>query len=449
MENIVNGWKSKSPHWRKLDPADVDKLREEAVRGPFVLMFLHAEWYLQNMRDTFNMDAATFQEVLELSTRWENIREALGKDLTATKLVKWFYAAFFSRISGQEIPEMPGGHEAGLRPHLFLALLGGGRILRFSRSLLSRLSNWMGNGSRAQRLRALSAASTIANFKKGSPSPEPVEVVATRLKHESSICSRKFLPTRVGKQSERYKKGGNLEMRIKKDPVEEWAKYEAGENVLTGPFSVPLQLETLKTEISSVVSQVFGGKRYKHSNVFPSMNGCYTESRKMCGPARVIRDFLGEELYDEWYMTFFPRFGVLIVHVPRPRSVAFGDFLHSRPFDMRCKPSFILEPLKVRTVTAGPALEYFAATFLQKFLWRKLKRFPTFQLIGEPVTAQLLTEHMLPRAVDLEEGPRNWVSGDYSAATDNLRSDLSRHCMNEICYLYGYRTPYDASRRRL
>jgi hypothetical protein len=66
---------------------------------------------------------------------------------------------------------------------------------------------------------------------------------------------------------------------------------------------------------------------------------------------------------------------------------------------------------------------------MQKYLWRTLKDHPTFRLIAEPVTAASLNEQLL---VNSAEGAK-WLSGDYSAATDNLRQQFSRTAFDEIC----------------
>jgi len=98
-----------------------------------------------------------------------------------------------------------------------------------------------------------------------------------------------------------------------------------------------------------------------------------------------------------------------------------------------CQASFILEPLKVRAVTAGPVVPYWILKPFQKALWTYLKDHRAFTLVGKPVTEDYLNELFLkdsdhpwaPSAWD-EDDDRFLESGDYSAATDNLRAHFSR-----------------------
>jgi hypothetical protein len=83
----------------------------------------------------------------------------------------------------------------------------------------------------------------------------------------------------------------------------------------------------------------------------------------------------------------------------------------------------ILEPLKVRLITKGPSVDYYLSKSLQKELFAYLRTFPQFELIGDP-----LREDHLYRMIERERwlGERgmtfsHFVSGDYSAATDNLK----------------------------
>jgi len=80
----------------------------------------------------------------------------------------------------------------------------------------------------------------------------------------------------------------------------------------------------------------------------------------------------------------------------------------------------IKEPFKVRVISKGPAENYYLAKYLQRWMWRNLKRHRTFRLIGEPISGELLKK-TLGR---LGEG-EVWVSGDYKSATDFLHPELS------------------------
>jgi len=115
---------------------------------------------------------------------------------------------------------------------------------------------------------------------------------------------------------------------------------------------------------------------------------------------------------------------------------------------------FILEPLKVRTITKSPFRENALYTCLQKQMWKCLRRNPIFRLIGESVEVSHI-EEIQERAFKLEKTwnrsgktrvsrPQTdfeftaedlfsfWVSGDYSAATDGLHMDATKKCIDAM-----------------
>jgi len=92
-------------------------------------------------------------------------------------------------------------------------------------------------------------------------------------------------------------------------------------------------------------------------------------------------------------------------------------------------PCFVLEPMKVRTITKPSTGVHVRMHKIQKQLWRKLYNCDLgfFQLIGEPLTK----EHLYPLLADWRIGDQI-VSGDYSAATDNLNGGVSLTIINEL-----------------
>jgi hypothetical protein len=83
-------------------------------------------------------------------------------------------------------------------------------------------------------------------------------------------------------------------------------------------------------------------------------------------------------------------------------------------------------------VTCGPEYSYYYLKDLQKFLWSTLKQEPVFQLIGKPISEELL----MARFGGLPLGSV-FVSVDYSDATDGMRSWASRACANAISDCIG------------
>lgn len=140
---------------------------------------------------------------------------------------------------------------------------------------------------------------------------------------------------------------------------------------------------------------------------------------------------------------------------------------------------FILEPLKIRTITKSPFNENALYTCLQKQMWKALRCWDIFELIGEPVQASHIERlqekskefsmyvgsrrenwkwaywqtrtDVHPEIQEKRHSRRNawvyrperyevfdparwtfWVSGDYSAATDGLHSDATEACIQGL-----------------
>lgn len=95
----------------------------------------------------------------------------------------------------------------------------------------------------------------------------------------------------------------------------------------------------------------------------------------------------------------------------------------------------ILEPLKIRMISAGSAASNGYYSRLQKCLWKRLQRFSQFRLTGKSVSTEDIDE--LRKKTALLEQELNvplpfWVSGDYSAATDNLHGDATDAAIRSI-----------------
>jgi hypothetical protein len=101
--------------------------------------------------------------------------------------------------------------------------------------------------------------------------------------------------------------------------------------------------------------------------------------------------------------------------------------------DPLVKPVGLAESLKIRVITKGPGYTGFVLKPLQNFLWSTLRRHPAFTLIGKPVDHWLVQERLGAR---LRPGEA-YLSGDYSAATDNLAPWVSECIANEISRLSG------------
>jgi len=83
--------------------------------------------------------------------------------------------------------------------------------------------------------------------------------------------------------------------------------------------------------------------------------------------------------------------------------------------------SAVLEPLKVRTVTKGRAQAYNAVHGIQKWMHSSLRQHRIFQLIGHTVDEDIIKQQLA-----LRKPGELLISGDYSAATDNLKIEVTK-----------------------
>jgi hypothetical protein len=96
----------------------------------------------------------------------------------------------------------------------------------------------------------------------------------------------------------------------------------------------------------------------------------------------------------------------------------------------------ILEPFKVRHITASPAAIQRDLHDLQAAIHSAMTRLPAFQLSHETPSADLLDLANLYLAPHLQPGDA-WVSGDYTASTDNLDPEVSEIAAEELCSAMG------------
>jgi len=152
-----------------------------------------------------------------------------------------------------------------------------------------------------------------------------------------------------------------------------------------------------------------------------STSACYDAKRSEGGARGFIRETLAGPLgSDELLEMIETRPG----HVEEVKGLAMPDYFEilemakNSPTDVMT--SAVLEPLKVRLISKGNPLRYWISRFYQKELWGYLQKYPQFALTGRPLT-QLDFHDLLTREKKLRIANfHSWVSGDYSAATDNL-----------------------------
>jgi len=347
---------------------------------------------------------------------------------------KYKINAFFSWVMGQKVPPAPVGldHFPDLLLPSFLVF---GRGKRFVRNM--------------KRKKLESFAQSIAQSKKAAPA------VSEDMVSEAEYKCWKHLTT------ERL---DNPEFFIHND--REW-EYSGGALVQ------PINRNIICYQLRRTVREVFGGKKPVWSELtkpfVPSTSSQYNNSRGEMGAVGaflrneqignllrvpdtdlnvskklgsvllkgelttiygkagkedqlridsnlenvVIKDtigvhFDGESLCEFWEDKIYP---TLIMEALReePKTIVIG----------------LPEPFKVRCITAGPPMTYTALKPIQEWLWGVLKEESVFQLIGTPVTEEIVLGQLGRLGLGEE-----FISGDYKASTDNLHSWVSE-CLLE------------------
>jgi len=97
--------------------------------------------------------------------------------------------------------------------------------------------------------------------------------------------------------------------------------------------------------------------------------------------------------------------------------------------DIQCRAKVysIAEPLKIRNITASNAKAYAVAKGMQRFMHSNLKQYKQFALIGAPLSEDFVNNFFnIGRKDDLI------ASGDFSAATDNIKIELTKMVFERI-----------------
>jgi hypothetical protein len=182
-------------------------------------------------------------------------------------------------------------------------------------------------------------------------------------------------------------------------------------------------------EFEPYFARFFRKFRPSKARLFEASTSASFESKRSAGGARAyIREHLGAD--DSLLHMVETQPG----KVEEVRGLAMPDFSEvlsdakSSPTDVMV--SAVLEPLKVRLITKGNSLRYWVSRFYQKELWGYLQKFPQFSLTGRPLHTNDFRD-LRTREDALSLKFEKWVSGDYSAATDNLDIAFTRQAFEE------------------
>jgi len=107
-----------------------------------------------------------------------------------------------------------------------------------------------------------------------------------------------------------------------------------------------------------------------------------------------------------------------------------------RQFDtvkvLTAKVEAVLEPFKVRTISKGESVPYYLAKRMQLVLHGAMRKMNCFRLIGRPLDPPDLMDLKRQSEFYLDPTENQWMSIDYSAATDGLSAELSAGIMKEL-----------------
>lgn len=357
----------------------------------------------------------------ETVDHWMRLTESAGGNWM--KVAKYKLAAFFSFHTGCTIPIKPFQMED--RPDF---LLGGGA----GRWLKSRLKE-------SDRMEVLFS---IKQSKKGMPRPDGKmlrEATERYVKHMTEERKGNFHPTKI---------------------LVDWADPPTVDTPLdTSPFSIEQQLRR-------TVREVFQGKEIQPKDLvatfFPSTSANYINNREEAGAIGTLLDhpelfegLRGEtDLLPEGGKTPFSpgisielnldeddeatqleagrstsKFSLDTSILDKRFEVLWGRIKQKAMAEQQAaKPVALAEALKVRMITKGPPFTQTLLHGVWKFVHTILRRHPTFELIGKPISEEIVLNGM--RRV-LREG-EVYLSGDYEAATDNILKRLSEIVADEI-----------------
>lgn len=309
----------------------------------------------------------------------------LYKNKLAEKVAKFQSVSAFNELQNVEPLEdinLPFGWRRGR--------LGFGVFREYERYLFRHFSSF----GRRKRFRL---SQCYLYFKKGCPPVTPDFIGETLVKHQKTLTSNRKI----------------------KVPIDCLNK-----GVLR---------EVLKERCRAICSEVL--KDYKGPDKLwdPSLNATFSNPRseggqfgdltciKRCG---FLCNFSGEyECRCGDYGFYFN--GKTVVKVPGQNCLKL-DLVPIRRelMSMRARPVALTEPLKVRTITCEMPNVTWLFKGLQMSLWKCLKEHPTFALVGRPVSAS-----------DIFIGDGDYLSVDYSAATDNFTCEFTKivtKCLSEV-----------------
>jgi len=359
--------------------------------------------------------------------------------IAAVKYVKMQTTYMTAAALGQtELPVVPLA--AGERPGIF----GGGWIYR-------RCHSFMTMGQKSHRShRELALIFDVLQSKLGRPPVSLDFIVAAMEDHKAVLTTMKQhlgLYGVVGEgQSRKFEKATD-EAFVKREHI----------------------LARIKERIREIVNLVYGKQVFNAHDHVPSMNAGFYGSRKNGGAfGNLLRGWAISSGYCRWnrvsgHWVLKPQeerevdqkhniinktimsFSVPDAGIVRERREtdlpgldlipSWNQYVDRRVNDtlrlgyVEARVSPIVEPDKVRTITASEEAIVYRALAFQKFAHGILRRYPVFEYSGMPVDSKSLLSHFK----DSWDSLGWFLNGDYKGATDNLHPDLGEEVINAIC----------------
>jgi hypothetical protein len=393
----------------------------------------HAEHFISALRDAYGLIYRANDVPLFAERLWSLVKQ---HGVAVEKIMKWFYGNCLAWLTGNDddLSPSPLGSEYD---RLSRAIMIMPSTLRhfFRHLMMSRQADYRYDTRKGRKYcKALSLAQTLLMLKKGSPTVQEEITIEAKQKHRKAMGDLKLgLRTKYEQPAVITTSWADLNEE-ELDLNEVWPERLLSSERTRISGDRHRDEKFLMDEIDSIVDQVFKKADFKGKvpSLFPSFSAHVGYNRTKGGAPTAIHEIYKDctratgELMS---MSYHPRCGVV-----ENRDVFDNEKFWERVEDLcrkskfEAEPVFLLEPLKVRTITKGPAIPYWVLRLVQKELFSQLSQHPTFQLIGKPIDDQTLLS-LLGNEISEDEKYR---SGDYSQATDRLRSFLSLHAWNSI-----------------
>jgi hypothetical protein len=355
---------------------------------------------------------------------------------------------FFSTIQLGPGPVVP----AGVKPETTLNLLSG----VVNRFLLKMLKSAQRTGF-STRLQLELISGIGLGVKKGMPRPDKPYLTRGATKAFVALTTVRVQPPTIE----------SLEEIIHP----EWADRRHDDHAR---YEQVVSRATARLQVDRICHELFSGTDYltwkgtQATRPFPSTSSTNSHSIKEGGGISDIRDFIKEEglealgLADLHFQPVHERAFAELVNMelggndedlidvdaytmdPTAVTAAYDELYEAlrlgyvaSQYDPEAKVGrwnndvdivMLAEALKVRGITKGNGLRNFLLAPLQKFMHGRMKVHPVFSLIGQTLTESHVHQ-ILGRELKRDEA---YLSGDYSAATDNLAPWLSEMIAESI-----------------